>query len=102
MDIPKLTQWQHESLADRLRPEDRARLRPDGLLNPVLPPMTLCGGVESPYLIDHASLGWESPPTPGEPQSGELQAEPQRGGLKIQHSPFDQRVDPNSTDWAVL
>jgi hypothetical protein len=26
---------------------------------------------------------------------------PQRGGLKIQHSPFDQRVDPNSSDWAV-
>ena len=101
MDTPELTQSQSESLVARLGPEDQARLRPDGLLNPVLPPMTLCGGLESPYLIGNASLDWESPPTPSELQPNEQHAEPLRDGLRIRHSPFDQRVDPNSKDWAV-
>jgi hypothetical protein len=50
-----LTPEQLETLAQRLRPEDRERLRPDGLLNPKLPPMSLCGGLEAPYLMGPAS-----------------------------------------------
>ena len=34
----------------RLQPEERHRLRPDGLMEPSLPPMTLCGGLQRPYL----------------------------------------------------
>ena len=52
-----------ESLRARLRPQDRDRLRPDGLLEPVLPPWTLCGGLESPYLIAPASPDSASPQT---------------------------------------
>ena len=51
-----LTAIELEALRARLRPEDRDRLRPDGLLEPVLPPLTLCGGLEAPYLLGHASL----------------------------------------------
>jgi hypothetical protein len=50
-----------ETLAQRLRPEDRERLRPDGALEPKLPPMCLCGGLEAPYLVAPASPPLESP-----------------------------------------
>jgi hypothetical protein len=56
-----LTRQQFETLAQRLRPEDRERLRPDGALEPKLPPMCLCGGLEAPYLVGPASPPSESP-----------------------------------------
>jgi hypothetical protein len=57
-----LTRQQLETLAQRLRPEDRERLRPDGALEPKLPPMCLCGGLEAPYLVVPASGPLGHPP----------------------------------------
>jgi len=64
-----------EKLKARVRPEDRHRLRPDGLLEPDLPPMHLCGGLEAPYLLsDHELSLSASQPTssePGQPPSSD-------------------------------
>ncbi len=46
-----------------LRPQDRHRLRPDGLLEPDLPPLHVCGGLEAPYLTAPASSDRDSLPT---------------------------------------
>ena len=52
----------------RLCPEDRDRLRPDGLLEPALPLLTLCGGLESPYLASERN----STLTESQPKSSQL------------------------------
>ena len=48
-----------------LRPQVRHRLRPDGLLEPELPPLHVCGGLEAPYLIAPVSPDLDSLPTSG-------------------------------------
>ena len=55
-----LTPEELEQLRARLSPEQAARLRPDGLLEPVMRPLHLCGGLEKPYLTTRESLDSES------------------------------------------
>lgn len=47
-----------------MRPEDRDRLRPDGLMDPDLPPLTVCGGVAQPYLVGESPFD----PTSSQPK----------------------------------
>ena len=56
-----------EALRAKLPPKDRHRLRADGLLEPELAPLTLCGGLMAPYLTGRESPPSESPPTSSEP-----------------------------------
>jgi len=58
--MDKLRTQALENLKAMLRPQDRRRLRPDGLLEPQSPPLHLCGGLEAPYLVGRATLDWES------------------------------------------
>jgi len=44
-----------EVIKAMLRPQDRHRLRPDGLLEPLMPPLHFCGGLEAPYLVGRIS-----------------------------------------------
>ena len=66
-----LTSDELEALRARLPEKDRHRLRPDGLMEPELPPNVLCGGMEAPYLSDAP----ESQPSASQPTSLENSAE---------------------------
>ena len=61
-----LTPEELEQLRARLSPDQAARLRPDGLLEPVMRPLHLCGGLETPYLTIPASPDSASLPTSAE------------------------------------
>ncbi len=58
-----LTKEALEALRASLPEKDRHRLRQDGKLEPELPPMTLCGGMESPYTVAPTSAETTSMPT---------------------------------------
>ena len=112
-----------ERLKKRLRPQDLHRLRPDGLLNPDLPDMCLCGGLESPYLVGqaspalaavaHASVGatpppqalhWDDGPPAGGPKQAGAPPELQRAfWAKVAPPIYDVRVidytDPSELSW---
>ena len=55
MNAPHLAQSDPEHPNASLRPQDLALLRTDGLVEPRLPPMTMCGGLQAPYRVTHAS-----------------------------------------------
>lgn len=63
MRLVNPTPTELEAIRNRLRLEDRHRLRPDGLMNPALPPLHLCGGLEAPYLVLPSFEPSASPPT---------------------------------------
>ena len=68
MQTMNLTPTQLASLKAQMAPQDRARLRPDGLLEPVLPPLTACGGLTVPYLL-RSTRGLASPMASSAPSS---------------------------------
>lgn len=62
-----LTPVEFEKLKARMRPQDRHRLRPDGMMEPELPPLHLCGGLLAPYLTEEGSPDLQPPPTSSAP-----------------------------------
>lgn len=58
--MPNLPAHELENLRAKLRPQDRHRLRPDGMVEPELPPLHLCGGLEAPYVLSDYELSRSS------------------------------------------